>query len=253
MEKITNYFIPVILGYGIPCLLWFMFNKYWPLLWPKENITKPKKPIIDLGLGLVGAVAILLIGQLWSAGLLLPEGKDQSLLNILIWWLNNLIIFSPIFIVLAIRKQSLNTLFLNRQELLLKLAFGLASSFIGVELYMLFNGGHAPEIIAKAFEYDNARNFLPVFLEGVALAFLFVRLKWVVGLKWAIGIPAILFAAAHIPRALANDSSLEIIIIDSVLTAAVTVIVFATTAKSRDIIWLGLLHYFMDIAIGAFN
>ncbi len=253
MESLSTYFLPVLLGYGIPCLLWYLLSKYKPSVWPIITIEKPEKPGRDLIYGLLAVFGILGIGQLWSAGLLIPYPSSKGTMSVIVHWLNNLIIYSPVFIVLFLRKQSLHTIFLGFKDVPVKLVFGGLSAIVGVELYMVFNGGHAGTILTKGLDYENIRNFLPVFLEGVALAFLFVRLKWTVGLKWAIAIPAILFSLAHIPRAINEESPLDVILIDSVLTALVTVVVFSTTAKSRDIIWLGVLHYFLDIAIGAFN
>ncbi len=253
MERLITYFFPILFGYGVPCLIWYLVYRSKPHFWPTSNIVKPEKPKFELVLGLLAAVGIMLVGQLWRANLLIPDNAQNGLVQMTIWWTNNLLIYAPIFLLLYFRKQSLNTVFLNRQGFWVKLGFGALMTLVGVELYMLFNGGHVSEILAVGFQLENIRNFLPVFLEGVALAFLFVRLKWVVGLKWALGIPATLFALAHIPRAVAGESTIELILMDSVLTALVTVVVFSTTAKSRDIIWLGILHYFMDIAIGAFH
>ena len=253
MEILTEYFLPLVLGYGVPCLIWYVLYRWKPVLWPKEIIVRPEKPGLDLVLGLLAVAGILAIGQLWRAGWLIPNSSGKQVLEFAIWWINNLIIFSPVFIVLMIRKQNLNTVFLSLNGLFIKLVFGMLATFIGVEFYMVFNGGHAWSVIREGLSYENVKNFLPVFLEGVGLAFLFVRLKWLVGLKWAITIPAVLFSLAHIPRAVSNQTTLELVIVDSILTALITVIVFATTAKSRDIIWLGILHYFLDIAIGAFN
>lgn len=253
MEILTKYFFPLLLAYGVPCLLWFLIHHYKPSFWPNVTISRPQKPWKDMLYALLAVAGILGLGQLWRAQLLLPTPEQEGLLAFSVWWINNLIIFSPVFITVLLRKQKLNTVFLSFSGFPVKIGFGLLTSFLGVELYMLFNGGHAWEIMKKGLEYENFKNFLPVFLEGVGLAFLFVRLKWVVGLKWAIAIPAVLFSLAHIPRALVNETALELVIVDSILTALVTVIVFATTARSRDIIWLGILHYFLDIAIGAFS
>lgn len=253
MELLTIYFFPVLLGYGIPCLIWYILYKKKLLVLPTEPLLKPGKPKTELVYALLAVIAIFAIGQLWQAGFLIPSFSKNRYVSMAVWWVNNLLIYSPIFLLLRIRRQSLNTIFLSFNGLWQKLAIGLIATFVGVSIYMAFLGGNAISILDKGLVYANARNFLPVFLEGVALAFLFVRLKWVVGVKWAIAIPAVLFSLAHIPRAIANESGLELMLVDSVLTAGVTVIVFAATAKSRDIVWLGILHYFMDIAIGAFN
>lgn len=250
---IWNYIIPLTLAYSLPCLLWFALYQWKPTFWPKTIIEKPDKPGRELVWSFVVVVLVLAIGQLYQAGILIPELHPSKVVKLLTWWLNNLLIFSPVFVYLKLTRQKLNTVFLSLSGVHWKLLFGVVATLLGTEVYMLFNGGHVGQILVAGLRYENYRNFLPVFLEGVGLAFLFVRLKWKVGLKWAIAIPAILFSLAHLPRAFSNDTALEMVIADSFLTALITVVVFATTAKSRDIIWLGLLHYFLDIAIGAFG
>ena len=37
------------------------------------------------------------------------------------------------------------------------------------------------------------------------------------------------------------------------VTAVITVAVLHVLERSQDVIWLGLVHYLMDVAIGAFD
>jgi membrane protease YdiL (CAAX protease family) len=73
------------------------------------------------------------------------------------------------------------------------------------------------------------------------------------GLWPAVLIPAVLFAAAHIPRQLAGDSSGGTIAAFFVLNTLLPAAILYTVFVSRDIIWMGLVHYVMDIAIDAFG
>ena len=109
-----------------------------------------------------------------------------------------------------------------------------------------------PAILKSAVQLDSLSNFPAIFLENVALAFLFVRLKWAVGVRWAIGVPAVLFALAHVPGSLAEGDPMGHIVTFFFLTGGLTVVILYTAYRSRDIIWLGVVHYMMDIVIKAF-
>ena len=92
MQSNSFFIIPLTLAYLIICGLWFFLDKRgW--LWEIACIESPKKPWIDMIIGVVAAVGILAIGQLFSAGYLINR-TDSEMLNLIIWPLNNVIIFS---------------------------------------------------------------------------------------------------------------------------------------------------------------
>ncbi|MEM7296657.1 MAG: CPBP family glutamic-type intramembrane protease [Bacteroidota bacterium] len=252
MQSNSFFILPLTVSYLAICGLWFLLNKYRKS-WQIVFIDTSKKPWVDLILGIVAAVAILAIGQLYSAGYLIPR-IDNELLNRLTWPLNNILIFSPIFIVLILRKQNLKTVFISKRDLPIKLTFGLASSFIGIVLFTALRGewNRIPEILNHAIQAETLSNFPAIFFENMAVAFLFVRLKWVVGIKWAISIPALLFALAHVPGSLAEGDPWSHILTFFFLTGSLTTVILYTAYRSRDIIWLGVVHYFMDVVIKAF-
>lgn len=252
MQSNSFFIVPLAISYLGICGLWFLLNKQGKS-WQLASIDTPQKPWIDLTLGLVAAMAILSIGQVYAAGYLLPR-TENTLLNYLIWPLNNVLIFSPIFIVLALRKQSLNTVFISRKDVPIKLAFGLIASIIGILAFISLRGewNRIPEIMSHAIQPETLSNFPAIFFENVAVAFLFVRLKWVAGIRWAIGIPAILFALAHVPGSIAEGDSWAHILTFFFLTGSLTTVILYTAYRSRDIIWLGVVHYLMDVVIKAF-
>jgi hypothetical protein len=254
MENSFTFFLAIIAAYASACFVWLGIYKFYPTWWPVAIIEKPASRYKDLLIAIGSCVGIMLIGQLYSAGLLLPD-SDNPYLAALLWSVNNLIIYSPIFITLYLRRQSVNTVFLSSKMIAVKLVFGLVASVIGIEIFYLIadSEGQLSSVLAASLLLDNIRNFPAVFLEGVAIAFLFVRLNWSVGKKWAILIPAILFALAHLPRSIGDGTAVPDILAYSAVTFAVTVLILYTSHKSRDVIWLGVIHYLMDIAIGAFN
>ena len=252
MQSNSFFIVPLTLAYLSACVLWFLLDR-GSKSWQIETIEKPPKPWIDLMLGLVACVVILVIGQLYSAGYLIPQ-SGSKVLNYFIWPLNNVIIFSPIFLVLLIRKQSLKTVFISGNEVPLKLLFGLVASIVGILIFLSLRGelSRIPEIAARSVKPGSLSSFPATFFENVAIAFLFVRLKWVLGMRWAIAVPALLFAFSHVPGSLAEGDSWGTIITFFILTGGLTTFILYTAYRSRDILWLGALHYLMDVTIKVF-
>lgn len=252
MQSNSFFIIPLTVAYLSICGSWFLLDKYGHS-WKIEPIRSSEKPWLDFAWAIAAAIGILAIGQVYSAGYLIPHTK-QSWLNLIIWPLNNVIIFSPIALVLVFRSQSAQTVFLSTNNIGKKLLFGLASSIVGVFVFLLLRGelSRIPEIVSHSIEPKTLTNFPAIFFENVAVAFLFVRLKWVAGIKWAIAIPAILFALAHVPGSIAEGDPISHIITFFFLTGGLTTVILYTAYRSRDIIWLGIVHYLMDVVIKAF-
>ncbi|MTI39431.1 CPBP family glutamic-type intramembrane protease [Fulvivirga lutimaris] len=251
MQSNSFFIVPLTLAYGAICASWFLVNA--KTKWPISTIHNSNKPKTDFIISLIAAVAVIVIGQIYSAGFLIPTAENHILQGV-IWMLNNVIIFSPILLTLSIRKQSLNTLFISKEKLWLKLAFGIATSILGVIIFIGLRGewNRFIPILTGAFEYKALTNFPAIFFENMILAFLFVRLKWILGTKWAIIIPAILFAFAHVPGSIAEGDPWSHILTFFILTGSLTTFILYTAYRSRDIIWLGVVHYMMDIVIKAF-
>ncbi len=252
MQSNTFFIVPLTIAYATICGLWFLINSR-KNLWALDPIKPSDRPWLDFALALITTVGIFAIGQLYSAGFLLPNA-NSVIANRLIWVANNFIIFSPIALTLFFRKQKITTLFLSKNQLLLKLAFGTIASLTGVTLFLILRGEleRFPEILKEAITLKSLSYFPAVFFENVTLAFLFVRLKWAVGIKWAILIPSVLFALAHVPGSVAEGDPWSHIITFFFLTGSLTTFILYTAYRSRDIIWLGIVHYMMDIVIKAF-
>lgn len=252
MQSNAFFMVPIVLCYGIICGMWFLFDRLgW--LWVITPIKAPVKPWKEFLLAIVAAIAILGIGQLYSRGWLLPSPEHKVGAGIS-WMFNNVIIFSPIWLMVLLRKQSLNTVLISGQDVLKKITFGLVASLVGILVFIGLRNEWTrfPEILSHAASFKSLINFPAVFFENVALAFLFVRFRWAVGSKWAIIIPAILFAIAHIPGSVAEGDSWEHILAFALLTSSLTVLILYTAYRSRDILWLGFVHYLVDVAIKAF-
>lgn len=253
MQSNSFFIIPLSAAYLSMCGLWFMLNKFGKS-WNIQSIETSSKPWADFGISLVAAFAILGIGQAYTSGWLIPTGGNSIINQLIVWPLNNVLIFSPIIIALVLRKQSMKTIFISKEGLFLKLVFGLVASFTGI---LIFTGirseiSRVPEILTSAVSIEALSNFPAIFFENIALAFLFVRLKWAIGIRWAIAIPSILFAFAHVPGSIAEGDPIGHILTFFFLTGGLTTFILYTAYRSRDIIWLGLVHYLMDVVIKAF-
>jgi hypothetical protein len=164
-----------------------------------------------------------------------------------------LIIFSPIAAVLIGRRQGPQTIFLSPRRLAEKIALGLTLGVAAVAIYLVLRGEllRLGECLAAAVAPERLNYFVPIFLEGVAIAFGFVRFRWLVGTPAALAIPAVLFATAHVPGQLAEQRTLVEIAAFFVFNSALVSAVLWTVQRSRDVVWMGMVHYLMDIAIKA--
>lgn len=108
-----------------------------------------------------------------------------------------------------------------------------------------------PAILSRLLEPQRLVNLPAIVLEGVAVAFVFVRLRWALGLGPAVLVPAMLFAAAHVPGQLHQGHRLAYVIAFFVFNASLTTAVLLVADRSADVLWLGLIHYVLDVAIAA--
>ncbi len=252
MQSNAFFMLPLVMCYGVICGMWFLFDRLgW--LWKITPIKAPEKPRLEFLLAIFAAIAVLGIGRLYAFGWLLPSPDDEIWAGIS-WMFNNVIIFSPLWLMVVIRKQSLNTILISKDDLIKKAIFGLAVSLLGILIFIGLRNewGRFPEMLSHAVTFKSLINFPAVFFENVGLAFLFVRFRWAVGAKWAIVIPAIIFAIAHIPGSVAEGDPWSHILSFAILTSSLTVMILYTAYRSRDIIWLGFVHYLVDVAIKAF-
>jgi len=242
---------PVVVAYLLACGGWLAYDRFAGLRCSEPPAPRSERPRLDLLLALAAAAGILALGAVYRQGGLLPTGSGW--IGRGAWMVDNLIIFSPIAAVLLLRRQGLDTLFLSATRLPEKIGLGLGLGVISLALYSAMRGETdlIASRLASALDADKLVNFLPVFLEGVAVAFAFVRFRWLVGTLVATLVPAVVFAAAHVPGQLADERALAYMAVFFVFNSVLTGTVFLTIARSRDVVWIGLVHYLLDVAIEA--
>ena len=252
-QSATAYFLlPVAAAYLTACALWLAYDRRFQLRQSEPPLGESNHPYWDLLLTVVAAAAIFMLGAVYRAGWLLPSGDTAA--GRIDWLVDNVIIYSPIAAVQAIRRQSSRTMFLSMTRLPEKILLGLALGLIAIVVYSALRGElrEVPGYLASTVDVEKLAVFIPVFLEGVVLAFAFVRLRWAVGVTAAIAIPSILFAAAHVPGAIEAERGLSYIAIFFAFNTVLSAAILWTVGRSRDVVWIGLAHYLMDIAIRAF-
>lgn len=252
-QATAGFFVPVAVSYGAALGGWWAAVRAWPGLWPKRITLETDRRWLDLGLMFAAVAGIFGLSLLNGQGYLLPRPTGE--LGRAVWVVNVVLVFSPMFIVTAARRQGLATLFLSPRKLWNKVGLGLALSIVSVLIFIALRGDwpRLPEIVARATDPALfAQYFIPVLLEGVALAFAFVRLRWALGMWPALLIPAVLFALGHVPGSIQAGESFGHIAAFFVVNSAIVVVILAVVQRTQDVIWLTMVHYFMDIAIEAF-
>ncbi len=110
-----------------------------------------------------------------------------------------------------------------------------------------------PQILEELIESRSWIHAPAVFLEAAAVAFVLVRLQWVTRPAIALIVPCLLFAAAHFPSGIASGRTPLELIAFFVFNAGLAAAIFSVVMKSRDIVWIAVPHFVLDIAIGAFE
>jgi hypothetical protein len=227
-------------GYGLAALvIWTLYLVRSPAIRAPDFAIS--RPWLELGL-LVAAVATVIgVGQLYSAGFLL----DKT--NLVTESLNQLAIFSPVLLVLAVRPQPFRSAYLAREAVL--------GGPIGVILALLALGAYAAarqmigdytEMLRFLVHPSQIPHLVQVVLEDVAIAAFLSRFAAALGPRKAIALVAALFAAAHIPAMLTSGvglASMTPLVLDTLLG----VLVLGAVVTTRSIWWFIPIHFALDV------
>lgn len=214
-------------------------------LWPACPTPSFARPWREVGVVLLAIVATLAIGQLYVRHWLLPAaGSVQHLVDAL----NQLIIFAPILLVPVVRKQGWDSAWLPRSRVWLRVAAGVFLSLIAVLVFTTAREGSDKfhDVVPRVYHPQNLSYLVQVLCEDIAIAILFVRLRAALGRGRAIGLVAILFAAAHIPALIADGASAGDLL-GLVLDAGLGVLVLWFVQRSSDVWWFWLVHFSLDM------
>ena len=240
-----EHYPPLVAAYLLGLAAWLVASRLASRVWPQAPVERFARPWKEFGFALVGALGILAIGQLWLRGIRLPE---EGVPGPVLAAINQVLIFAPILIVLAIRRQSLKTAWLPRPRLAWRLLVGFVLASLAVTTYSVLRAGaDAPwVVISRTWRYEHVDEMAQVFLEDLTIAILFVRLAGAVGSRTATAAVACLFAAGHIPAMVSQGATwLEVggLLRDAGLGAAVMLVL----QRSRDVVWFWCIHFCLDM------
>jgi len=236
---------PLAIAYLIGLGGWLVADRLMPRVWPHEPIERLAHPWRELGIALVGAAGILVMGQLWTRGIRLPE---EGAAGPIFGAIDQILIFSPILLVVVVRRQPWITAWLPRGRAGVRLLVGLGSGAAAVTTYSLLRAGaDAPwTLMSRIWRYEHVDEMTQVFLEDLAIAILFVRLAGAIGNRWATVAVACLFAAGHVPAMVSQGagwSELAGLLRDVGLGVAVVLVL----QRSRDVLWFWCIHFMLDM------
>ena len=240
-----THYQALFLGYGVAMGGWLTFNRVAPSLWSACPVLSFERPWREVGWAFLACVGIVAIGQLYQAGIRLPNsGSFGQVLESI----NQLVIFSPVFLLLYLRKQSLSTAWINTKGIWSRLAIGLVLALAAILVFTFVRSGSGSwlQVIQRVYHYQNLSHLIQVLCEDFVIAVLFIRIKSALGLRGAILLVASLFALGHIPAMLSagvNFGELGSLIFDTLLGVGVIFVV----QKSGDIVWFWMIHFAMDM------
>jgi len=240
----NEHYISLIAAYGTGAILWFLANHFYRSLWTVEKAITFEKPWLEFIYSIITVIAILGIGQLYLRDLLIPNNG-----NVGIDAVNQLLIFSPTLLLILIRKQPMESIWLPRSRVLQRLAIGLVIAMGSLLVYWLIrkNASIFGSILVNTYHPKNISHLVQVFMEDITIALIFVRLSAWIGYKRSIIIVAILFAGGHIPSLLANGfaiTELGSLLIDVFLG----ILILSVVSKSKDVWWFFMLHFALDMS-----
>lgn len=161
---------------------------------------------------------------------------------------NQVLIFSPIFLLLALRRQTLSTAWLPTTRVWARVGVGLGLALVAILVFTHVKAGSAPwpVVVSRVYRLANLAFAVQVFLEDIAVAVLFVRFVSALGLRATIILVGVLFAAAHIPAMLQEGQPWNQFVqlgLDGALAAGSIWVV----QRSADIWWFWMIHFSMDM------
>jgi hypothetical protein len=241
----SSYYVALVAAYSAALLVWLVICRMVPQLWkpvPSPSFSQPWK---EFGWALIAAVGILALGQLYQHHMLLPE---SGAFRIPAEVLNQALIFSPVFSLLALRRHDVSTVWIRKDRVWLRLAIGLALAVFAIRIFTLVRSGAYLwlAVTRDVYHPKNLGYAAQVLGEDIAIAMLLVRLSAAIRPVWAILVTAALFAAGHIPGLLHSGARAQEfvgLILDFALVAGM----ITALRRSADIWWFWCIHFAMDM------
>jgi hypothetical protein len=235
----------LLVGYAVGLLGWLGVARLHGQLWPRRQSPSFAHPWREVGFALLACGVIVILGQVYVHGY---RFKAQGAFEHPVDALNQVIIFSPIFLLLAIRRQGPGTAWLPADRVWQRLLVGVGLALLAILAFTLTRTG-SPDwltVVPRVYSPRNLSFAVQVFCEDVAVAILLVRFQAAVGARLSVLLVAFLFAAAHLPTLIALGVPLgETLFL--FLDAGLGVLALVVLRRSQDVWWFWCLHFAMDM------
>ena len=233
-------YLSLYVSYGVVAILVIILLQK-SNIWDSETHNDFEKPWLEF-LYLIGACFVVIgIGQLYVADIKLPSH------NPILESVNQLLIFSPVLILLFSRHKNLNSAWIDTTNISLKLLSGLGLAVIAVLIYSIIGSEKSfLTILFDTYAFENLGYLVQVLLEDIVIAALLLRLLKATSLKITLIIVPALFALGHVPTMIAEGLALEEFY-SLFLDAGLGFFLCYTILKTRDILWFWMVHFAMDM------
>lgn len=240
-----SHYYSLLISYCAAIIGWGVAFKLLPWLWPKQKGTVFQHPWREIGYTFLAILGIIAIGQLYVHKLLIPaSGTFRPLIDAI----NQIIIFSPILILVVVRGHKLSSAWLPTDYIIYRVLVGTILALIAILIFTFAkkDSDNWLAVVPRVYHPKNFSYLIQVLLEDISIAILFVRLRGATGIKKAIIIVAALFALAHLPTLIAKGAVLNEIV-NLALDAGLGIFAISVLHRSADIWWFWCIHFAMDM------
>lgn len=239
----ASHYTGLYAGYAAACATWLAAAHFFPRLRPKGEPVTFARPWRELGLLLLSVVGVVLVGQLYTRGYLLPKRSLPA--PWLVEAANQTIIFAPLLLFVLLRSPGAKSAWLRTNDLPQRLGAGVMLAGVAALAYMIARGRGVGAVGSIAGEV-NPGIAAQVLWEDVAIAAMLVRIGALLPRRWMAAIlVGALFAGGHIPAKLAENAPAADylhLIVDFALACGVILVL----QRQRDIIPFWCVHTVMD-------
>ena len=235
----------LLLAYAVALVTALAVARALPRLGPAPAPAPFARPWREVAWAMVAAGAVLVIGMLYSRGWLLPAtSRHRPALDAV----NQLLIYAPFLLLLGVRHQGTDTAWLPLRNILPRVAIGLALALLSLAVWAAARPGigHWPPLVAHVYQPAHLSFLVQVLLEDIAIAILCVRFQQALGLRGALLLVAVLFAAAHIPGLLARGAGAGDLL-TLLADVGLGVLALSVLQRLRDVWWFWMVHFALDM------
>ena len=238
----------LFVAYAVACVLWLLVARWRKDLWPAGAAASFARPWREFAFALLAAFGIVGLGQLYQHGIRLPAAGSGAA-AVAAENVNQLLIFSPVWMLLGWRRQGLSTVLVPRRRLWLRALIGLGLGAIAVAAHWLVRADAPPFLatFAQVCAPMHLRYLAQIAMEDLAIAMLLVRAAAATGGAARIAaLVGTLFAAGHVPALLADGAGADELcplLLDALLATGVCLCLL----RGRDVSWFVGVHFALDM------